>query len=115
MKNSLKAALLSGFIFPGLGHLVVKQFRTGIILILTTTIGVIVTIAGAVTTALAILEKIEAEDLPITMETITSAVHQAMASSGNVVLNAGLIFLSLCWIVGVVDAYRVGSSIDGQK
>jgi len=115
MKNSLKAALLSGFIFPGLGHLALKQYKIGIVLIITSTVAVVVIVAGAVRTALAILDEIGAEGVPINMDSIIAVANEATTNSGNFVLNTGLIFLGLCWIFGVVDAYRTGRNIDAQK
>ena len=115
MKNSLKGALLSGLIFPGLGHLALKRYPRGIVLVLTATTSMVVIVVEAIRRAFAILEKIEAEGGQITMETITAAANQVTATSGNLILNAGLIFLVLCWIFGVVDAYQIGKSIDAQE
>jgi len=34
MSNSLKAALLSGLVFPGIGQVVLKRYRRGVVLML---------------------------------------------------------------------------------
>ena len=119
MQNSLKGAFLSGLIFPGMGQLALKSYRRGVALVLTTTLGMGVIVIEATRTARAIIEQIEAEGGQITIETIRIAAHQATAISGNLILNAALIILTLCWLVGTVDAYRVGRSLDilesGQK
>lgn len=112
MKHSLKGALLSGIVFPGLGHLALKHYSRGIIVILTSTIGMVVIVAEAVRIALSILEKIELEGGQISMEAITAAAHQASGFSGNLIMNAGLIILCFSWLFGVIDAYRVGKKVD---
>ncbi len=115
MKNSVKGALLSALIFPGVGHLALKRYPRGIAFILTSTIAMIIIVAEAVKTAFAILEKIDTSGEQITREVIVAATNQAIIPPGSFTLNAGLIFLSLCWIIGVIDAYRIGKSIDSQK
>ena len=38
MKNSLKGALLSGLVFPGLGQVVLKHYKRGFALMLTVSV-----------------------------------------------------------------------------
>jgi len=41
MNNSLKGALLSGFVFPGLGQVMLKHYKRGAVLILVVTASVL--------------------------------------------------------------------------
>jgi hypothetical protein len=113
MNNALKGALLSGLIFPGLGQVVQKHYKRGAVIMLTGLVSLSVVIVKAVQHALSILEKIESEGGAISMGTISDAVTQAFTTSGSLTFNLALLLLILCWIIGVVDAYRIGKKTDG--
>jgi TM2 domain-containing membrane protein YozV len=108
MNNSLKGAFLSGLIFPGLGQIVLKHYKRGVVIMLTALAGMSVVVAKTVQHALTILEKIESEGGAISMSTISNAATQASTTSGNLMFNLTLLLVILCWIIGVVDAYRIG-------
>jgi TM2 domain-containing membrane protein YozV len=112
MNNSIKGALLSGLVFPGLGQVVLKHYKRGIAFIIVGLIIMMVIVVKAVQQALTILEKIDAEGGVISMNTITNAVIQASTPSESLTFKLLLFSLFLCWILGVVDAYRVGKRKD---
>ena len=115
MNNSLKAAGLSGLIFPGLGQIVLKRYKRGAVIMLTVLVSLSVVVAKAVQHALAILEKIESEGGAISISTISNAATQASATSGSLTFNLVLLLVTLCWIIGVVDAYRIGKKKDIEE
>ncbi len=115
MKNSLKGAFLSGVIFPGLGQIVLKHYKRGAVIMLTVLVSLSIIVAKAVQHALAILEKIESEGGVISMSTISNAATQASATSGSLTFNLVLLLVTLCWIIGVVDAYRIGKKKDIEE
>jgi uncharacterized membrane protein len=112
MNNSLKGAFLSGLIFPGLGQVVLKHYKSGAVIMLTVLVSLSIVVVIAVQHALAILEKIESEGGAISMSTISDAATQASTTSGSLTLNLSLLLVILCWIIGVVDAYRIGKKKD---
>ena len=65
MNNSLKGALLSGLIFPGLGQVALKHYKRGAVIILTVIVSMATVVVKAVQHALTILEKIELEGAQI--------------------------------------------------
>ncbi len=79
---------------------------------LTVLAGMSVVVAKAVQHALTILEKIESEGGAISMSTISNAATKASITSGNLMFNLILLLVILCWIIGVVDAYRIGKKKD---
>ncbi len=115
MNNSLKGAFLSGLIFPGLGQIVLKHYKRGAVIMLTVLVSLSVVVAKAVQHALAILEKIESEGGAISMSTISNAATQASTTSGSLTFNLVLLLVTLCWIIGVVDAYRIGKKKDIEE
>ncbi len=108
MKRSIKAALLSGLIFPGIGHMVLKQYLRGSILILFTLIALSVIVTVAVRRALSIIDSINGGEVPVESGTITELVSNSIGSADNLIVNISLIVVGACWVIGIIDAYRLG-------
>ncbi len=115
MNNSLKGAFLSGLIFPGLGQVILKHYKRGAVLMLTVLVSLSVIVMKAVQQAFAILEKIESEGEAISMSTISNAATQAATTSRSLIFNLVLLLIIFCWIIGVVDAYRIGKKKDIEE
>ncbi len=115
MNNAIKGALLSGFVFPGLGQVVLNHYRRGIAFMLTVSIILLVIVVKAVQQALTILEKIEAEGGILSMDTIMNAVTQASAPSASLTFGILFFLLIFIWIIGAVDGYRVGKKRDKKE
>jgi hypothetical protein len=109
MNNSIKGALLSGLVYPGLGQVVLKHYKRGIMLIFAASISLMVITVTAVQQALIILEKIESASGIIDMDRILDAVSQASNSSDSQIYNSMLALLILCWIIWIVDGYMIGN------
>ncbi len=106
---------MSGFIFPGLGQVVLKRYKRGVVIMLTVLVSLSVVVVKTVQHALAILEKIESEGGAISMSTISNAASQASTASGSPTFNLVLLLVILCWVIGVVDAYRIGKKKDIEE
>ena len=115
MNNSLKGALLSGVVFPGLGQVILKHYKRGAVLMLAVSASLLVILIKAVQQAFAILEKIQSEGGAIDMSTIWNAATQASTTSGSLTFKIALLLLMLCWMIGVVDAYRIGKKTEKLK
>ena len=114
MNNSLKGALLSGLLFPGLGQIVLKHYKRGAVLILTVFAGLTVFVVQAIQYARAVLEKLESEGGIIDMSAISKAATEASTASGSTILNLVLWLLILCWIIAIIDAYIIGKKMDAD-
>ena len=106
---------MSGLIFPGLGQVVLKHYKRGAIIIIAVLISFSIFVVEAVQLAFAILEKIQSEGGTISMNTITDAATRASAASGNLILNLALWAVILCWLIGTIDAYRIGKKKDIEE
>jgi hypothetical protein len=109
MKKSLKGALLSGLVFPGVGQLWLKHYLRGTVLILAVSACLAVVVLKAAQQALAILERIETEGGAVDMVAI---INSASHASGDPIIESASILMVLCWIIGIVDAYMVGKKAD---
>ena len=112
MKNSMKGALLSGLVFPGLGQIALKRYWRGFALILAVMAGLYIMIVTAVQQAYAILDSIEAEGGMSDSDTISQAAAQAAAASDSPMITAVSLLILVCWIVGIIDAWRIGKQKD---
>jgi hypothetical protein len=72
----------------------------------------VVIVAKAAREAGRILETIQAEGGVIDQDTMSRAIDQATAWSGNLAINLLLVAITLCWIYAAVDAYRIGKQQD---
>jgi uncharacterized membrane protein len=109
MKRSTKAVLLSGLVFPGIGHMYLKRYACGIILSVGAAYAMYFIVSAVVTTVLEVAENIQSESggIPLDMSTITDLVSQQSAGAEQPT-NIAMIVLVLCWIIGIVDSYRQG-------
>ena len=108
MRKSLKGALLSGLVFPGYGQFVMKHYIRGIVLMLTCLTGLVVIGVKVRQQIFIVLEKIEYVDGAIDMSEIINAVNLAGTASGDVIYRFASLLLLFCWIIGIIDAYRIG-------
>lgn len=120
MKRSTKAALLSGLVFPGIGHLYLKRYVHGVILSGGAASALYYIVSGVVSTALEVAEKIQGGGVPLDIGAITELVSQ-QSSGAEQPTNVAMIALVVCWVVGVADSYRQGRAyekvekVEGQK
>jgi len=112
MKNSLKGALLSGLVLPGLGQVLFRHYMRGVVLMFAICASMSVMAALVLENALPLLEKIAADGGEVDISMIATAVNQAATTSDSLLFNALLLLVLICWVLAVVDAYRIGRKID---
>ena len=108
MRRSIKAALLSGLVFPGLGHLVLKNYLRGSILMLSALIALIVIITEAIEQALTIVDRINSGEIPLETGTMTELVSNSISGRESLILNIAAFVVGACWLLGIIDSYRLG-------
>ena len=108
MRKSLKGALLSGLVFPGYGQYVMKRYKRGIALMIISFASLVVIGVKVQQQIFVVLENIEYGDGAIDISGILNAVSLADTSSGNVIYRFASFLLLFCWIIGIIDAYRIG-------
>lgn len=115
MNNSQKGALWSGLVFPGLGQVVLKHYKRGAVIMLAVLAGLSVIVVEAVKKAFIILEKIASEGGTIDFNTILDAASQASTNSDSLIFGSAVLLITFCWIIGVVDAFRIGRKKDLEE
>ena len=66
------------------------------------------------TKAFIILEEIESTGGAIDMNAILNAATEASTTSANSIMNYALLFIFLCWIYAIIEAYILGNRIDRE-
>lgn len=108
MSKSIKAALLSGLIFPGVGHLYLKSYGRGIALLVLSAICLFILTSKVFDQANAVLQKIQAEGGVMDPARILELASQTPPAADTPALSVATLGLIACWVIGVVDAYRLG-------
>jgi hypothetical protein len=115
MNNALKGALWSALIWPGLGQVVLKRYKRGVAIALGVGVILTVIVVKAAQLALAILDKVDLQGGAIDIGAISDAAARVSADSGGSGFNLISILMLVLWIIGIVDAYRIGRKIDNEQ
>jgi hypothetical protein len=108
MRRSTKAALLSGLIFPGIGHMVLKQYLRGSFLMILALIASSVIVIEVIQRALTIVDRINSGDIPVETGAIAEMVSNSTSGADSLIQNISVIVLGACWLIGIIDSYRLG-------
>ena len=108
MRKPLKGALLSGLVFPGYGQFVLKHYIRGIVLMLIGLACLVVIGVKVLQQTFIVLEKIEYSGGAIDMSELLNVVNLVDTTSGDVIYKFASLLLLFCWIIGIIDAYRIG-------
>jgi TM2 domain-containing membrane protein YozV len=106
MKTAIRAALLSGFVFPGLGQIYLKRYKRGLAMMMLVLLALGIIIRTVIVSAMESLKAIESGGGIADMQTISNLARIDSAHSG-INLNLILLFVLCCWLFSVVDAYRI--------
>ena len=115
MKKSTKAALLSAFIFPGLGHIFLKKYIPGFVLVGFSITCIYYLISKTMEHALQIVDKIQSGSVPLDATAIADLAAKQSTGAESLLLNIASVAILICWIIGIIDSYRVGSMQDKSK
>jgi hypothetical protein len=112
MTKSTKAALLSGLIFPGIGHIVLKQYLRGSILALVTLLAVSAMVKVAFQRAQTIVDRVVSGEIPLETGAISELVANSSNDSDSLVPSISVMVFFACWLIGIIDSYRVGMALE---
>lgn len=111
MKKHTKAALLSTFVFPGLGHMILKKYLVGALLAGMAFASLFYLVSKAVERALQISERIQSGEVQLDSTALTDLVSAQASGTEALLLNIATLILVSCWLVGIVDSVRVGRKL----
>ncbi|MCK5819550.1 MAG: hypothetical protein KAH18_09945 [Psychromonas sp.] len=107
MKKSMKAVLLSVFVYPGMGHFVLKKYVMSAVLFTAFTIPLCIIVSVIFQKTEKIVAQIQNGEIPLNISTISSSLSSSsLMGELNIMTNV----LLIVWIIGIIDSYRVGRS-----
>ncbi len=104
----MKAALLSAFLFPGGGHFFLKKYIPGTVLAGTAFSALYMVITKTVEKALQVVEKILSDEVQLDVAAITELLSKQLTGTEDQLLNIATAILIISWLIGIVDAFRIG-------
>ena len=110
MKQSTKAALLSAFVFPGAGHLLLKRYPTAILLIVSATTAAYFLVTLTVEKSLGLVEAIQTRNGQLDVTSLTELLAQQSATNDSATLEIATTLFFIIWLIAIVDAFRTGKS-----
>ena len=114
MRLSVKAALFSAFILPGSGHFLLKKHVQGALFSGLTLLCFWVLLSTALEKAEEISLKIQSGEIPLDLSRITEEVTRQVAGGGTQLADIATYLLIICWLVAIVDSFRVGWLLDKE-
>ncbi len=112
MNNAMVAALLSAFLFPGSGHLMLKQRTTGWILMVASLIPTIYLVHSLVNSVLGLFTLIEKKLLLPEFPEMISYLKAHPFGENPTMAYSALLLAGVIWLYAVVDSYRLGAQLD---
>jgi len=115
MKRSIKAALFSGLVFPGVGHFSLKRHLRGLAFFLPAMTSLLFQIYYVLNRASSIASQIESGTIPFDVTSLANLMAEAPSHTEILLLNFTSWVLLVCWLGGIVDSYSIGKAADQQK
>jgi hypothetical protein len=113
MKISTKAALLSGLILPGIGHIVLKHYLRASVLMIFALVSLSVITAGIYKRALTIVDRINNEDISLDTAAIAEMVSNPTGGT-NSSIDITVIIFGVCWLIGIIDSWKIGMRTENR-
>lgn len=105
---ALKAALLSGLVYPGAGHFMLKKYIICVALACAFSLPLMLILRDMMSVAQVLAEQIQTGAIPLDVieirQQLLSNIEIKMEETSNYTLS----FLAILWGVGIVDSYRLG-------
>jgi hypothetical protein len=105
MKPSIKAALISALVFPGLGHFVLKHRARGCWFLVPSVLAILFLVKVAAARADALLMQIESGKLALDPQSIAAQLTAPGAQDTMVTL--AIVVGALCWVGSIIDAFLI--------
>jgi TM2 domain-containing membrane protein YozV len=112
MSNTLKGVLFSALIFPGAGQIILSRYRRGAFFFALAFVSGIFSVIMVVRQAVLMLQDLVSTGASATIPKVMEIVMQASTTASTLLTQVSFLLLLGCWLVSVVDAYRIGKELD---
>lgn len=104
MKKSVKAALMSAFLFPGSGHFFLKSRITGTIFSIGFVIPLYYVIQDVMAKAQLLVAQISTGKIPINVTSLSQSISETTTQDSNFTMD----ILIIIWVISIIDSYFLG-------
>ena len=108
MKKPMKAALLSAFVYPGIGHFFLKKYIMCVVLVSAFSVPLYFIISDILSKAEQVIEQIKNGEIPLDIAAISESLSNSAIGVSAQELNIKMFVLVIVWFVGIIDSYRLG-------
>ena len=112
MNHSLKAALWSALVLPGLGHVMLKRYIVGGLFALISLSALSVIVVKVFNISHTIVEQINQGSVQADMAGVIEIISQSSVLNDTNTMNIAFIIYLIIWLLSILDAYRIGDSLD---
>ena len=88
--------------------MVLKHYLRGLVLMLSALIATSVIVAELFRRAMTIVDRINSGDIPVETGAIAEMVSNSTNGADSLIENISVIVLGACWLIGIIDSYRLG-------
>jgi len=107
MKKSVKSALLSALIFPGVGQISAGYKKRGWLIILINCVLLFLMFSEIVQQAHNVINTMQKNAIALDVEQISNTTSVLIGFSNSSYLNSLLIILMISWSYTILDAYHI--------
>ncbi|TWX52441.1 hypothetical protein [Colwellia hornerae] len=114
MKTSTKAVLLSALVYPGIGQLVYHAYRRAMLFILIFSVTVYWYLKEVMTQYQPLIDKVKSGEVALNSQALSAEMSKNPIILDPVLVNTLTYTLLICWLLAIVDAYRIGIKKDAR-
>ena len=98
MKDSIKASLISAFVYPGVGHLFLKKNALGTILALIFSVPLYIVVNDRYTKVTQIIKQVVDSQVPVDIVVLLDSLNRVIYSVDSTELKNSLIAIIIIWL-----------------
>ncbi len=114
MKKPMKAALLSGLVYPGIGQLICQAYWRAVALFAIFSAAVYYYVEEVVSKYQPLVDKVKSGEVALNSQALAVEISKNPIIIDHQLVSTLTYILITCWLVGVIDAYYLGIKKDAK-
>ena len=114
MKKPMKAALLSGLVYPGIGQLICQAYWRAVALFVIFSAAVYYYVEEVVSKYQPLVDKVKSGEVALNSQALAVEISKNPIIIDHQLVSTLTYILITCWLVGVIDAYYLGIKKDAN-
>lgn len=107
MNKSMKGALLSALVFPGVGQISAGHKKRGWLMVIANSLFIFLIVIEIIRKAKIIINNLQQQGEILDVDKVSNMTSGLMGFSDNIYLNALLALFILGWFFSIIDAYNL--------